>query len=181
MTQINSNLTGTLQASIGIPVGGGGIEVPDALLPVISIPAPLGSFQPNPATDQFLSNQPLSAFFTFVLNQGASTGPLTSPTVWLDRGIYRFAGQLMSTVFVGPAPSSASIKCARIGLFNPDGTTAVDIVSTPLVLSTPQIVRYDVTVHLSRQFYSLNLQTMVSTGVGQTIGAECILQIDRLV
>lgn len=179
MTTVNSILTGQLQASLG-PSLGGGIEVPDALLPVIELPLPLAQILPNPSAILDFSQIQQSYLWSPVVNQGASSGP-TQRAILLSKGIWRISGQIMSINFAGPAASSASIKAARIALYEPTQASAADIASTPLEPSVPHIARFDLTLHLSKDFWMLAVETFVASGVGQSLGVEGAVYVERLI
>lgn len=180
MTQVNSTLTGDLQLSIG-PSLGGGVEVPDVLLPVITIPHPLLSVAPAvvPATN--LANVNGSVQKSIFINQGASSAAAYSEMAYLDRGIYRLTGHLASTNFSGPAASSASPACARVAIYTPDTNAAFTLCTTMLNPSVPQYVSFDVILHFTKPGWLLQAESWVATGVGQSIGIVCDALISKLV
>lgn len=146
----------------------------------MSIPQPIQSILPNPVFSPDLRNGIGSYLWAPVINQGASTGPQSANRVILDRGIYRISGSILSTNFVGPAASSASIKCARIALFEPNQNFASDIAHTPLEPSVPHQAFFDLTIQLLTKGWLLSVETFVTTGVGQSIGVEAAVYISKL-
>lgn len=155
---------------------GQGVEIPETLLPVLEIPQPLLSNMPGVGLN--LINVVGSGIVHIVINQGASSGPTSTYMMDFDRGLYRLTGRLLSTNFVGPAPSSASIRCARIALYGQNQTTAVDLAFTPLEASVPHEDSFDMVFHFPRTM-GCYLEC-IATGVGQSIGVEATLYARKL-
>lgn len=161
---------------------GSPVALPDAILPVITVPRPLG---PNmPGVGFAFREHDNSATFSIAINQGPATGPTFGWICDLPQGIWRLSGQLVSNTLVGPAPSSASMDAARIALYSPGGLSACALCSTGLFLSEPQYAYFSVTLNVNivnpSQLWTLYVETMVASAAGQSMGVRGNVYAERL-
>jgi len=167
-----------LQSTLGT---GDEIEIPDAaLLTLDKLPFPVGTG--SPLLSQDLRGRFGSFLLASAINQGASSGPTSNLICTFDRGVYRIVASMMVIVFVGPPASSASIKAARCYIKPDTATFAADIMQTSLVpVNAEQYDRTDITIQFPRSGWTLNLDTAVASGVGQSMGVEGTFYIQRLI
>lgn len=172
--EIESSLVNLL--ALARPLGPG-LEVPNAMLPIISLPMPMTITASSVTED--LRGKTGSVMLVGGINHGASTAPQSTQLATFDRGIYRIQGTILSTNFSGPAASSASPNCSR-GVIYSVGTGGGTLAYTQLQASVPQRAYFDVTLHFPKPDAELWLETMVTTGVGETIGANMIVYVSQL-
>jgi len=158
------------------------VQTADLIMPTIQVPRPLGSSMPGVGVS--IRDHDNSFLMSIVINQGASTGPTSSHIADLPIGIWRLSGQLVSTTLVGPAPTSPSIDAARIALYGPGGLSACALCSTGLFVGEPQYAYFQTVVNVNisnpEQLWQLYVETMVASGVGQSMGVRGNVYVERL-
>lgn len=169
MPQVNSNLVGQLQATLGFS-GGTGVEVPDMVLPTLHLPKPWTSSPDTSLGDQDASGTEDTIAFNVVINQGASQAP-NGRGVKLNRGLYRIQGFLMSRTF-SIAASSANIKACRAIIYEPTLSQGAEFASTPIHDGVPHVVTFNFIVHLVKPGFMVAFESWQTTGVGESLGFE---------
>jgi hypothetical protein len=165
-----------LQSTLGT---GDEIEVPDAaLITLDKLPFPINTG--SPLLSQDLRGRFGSFLLASAINQGASSGPTSNLVCTFDRGIYRIVASVVCVLLVGPAASSASMKSARVYIKPDTATFAADIMQTGIVVGTPQYDRTDIVVQLPKSGWTLQMDTAIASGVGQSMGVEGTFYISRL-
>jgi hypothetical protein len=88
---------------------------------------------------------------------------------------------IMAMSFGGIVASSASIVLAHIGLSTPSGAAIGIIAKVPIGANGVAVpLFYDVTVNLNLVGWRLRLQTVLTTGAGESIGAEATANVSRI-
>lgn len=176
MTEYASILTKTLPQSIS---QGPGVEIPDFLMPVMSIPFPL-NVMVNTSTD--LRERIGSYFNSQAINQGNSSAATTQIFFTLDKGVYRIQGSAFGTAFGGIVASSASPLLGRIFLSSPGGVAGANLTFIPIgPAGVPQIANsFDLTINFSQAGFSISLGTFISTGAAESIGLYGAVQVSKL-
>lgn len=174
---VSSAVIPAIQATVGT---GEGIQIPEAaLLTLPYLPLPLQATQQTVSKD--LRGGTASFLGVFVINQGASSGPLTADWITFDRGIYRITGRIMSVTFVGPAASSASIRAAFAAIVDPGNNVAMPLGFTGLVPLTQALTDdFDIVVQFPQSGFILRVGAFVASGVGQSMAIETRAYVQRL-
>lgn len=176
MAEYASILTKTLPQSIS---QGPGIEIPDFLMPVMSVPFPL-NVMVNTSTD--LRERVGSYLNSQAINQGNSAAATSVTFFTLDKGVYRIQGSCFGTAFGAIAGSSASPLLGRIFISSPGGAAGANLSFIPIgPVGVPQIGSpFDLTINFSQSGYSILLGTFISTGAGDSIALYGALQVSKL-
>lgn len=175
---MNINSSVISQAPMGL-TGGGSVELPEIVLPTISMRMPMIAVAAAGGLD--LRGVEGSTFASRTINQGASSGVISSNIAVLDKGVYHIVGGMTATVFVGPAASSASPIVGQVELLTPQATAVGLLARCPLCApGVAFYVPFDVTVFLTQANWTLRLSSYVSTGVGESIGITAWSTISRL-
>lgn len=175
--QVGSRTLALIQSSVGT---GQELNIPElAVLTLDKVPLPFVTA--SPLLSQDLRGIEGSAVLVSVINQAASSGPISNLVCTFSRGIYRIKASMMSTVFVGPAASSASMRAAYAYLANPATTFAAAIMMTAIG-AAGSVNRDDTEIVLQflQEGYTLNFSTFIASGVGQTLGAEGRFYVQKL-
>ena len=172
-----SSIIANLNQAYKAATPGVGVEVPEAVLPVASLCAPLSPQFGLTTSLIDLRNGNSSAFAEAVVANGASTAAAIMPMLILDKGLWELTLRLLT--FTDFQPAAAAIPLTGIYLYDPTQTNAVQLVSVGGAANVNMQANERMIVNLSLAGYQIN-SFSIGTGVGQTSSVQAFCYARKL-